>query len=219
MRVLRTAAVSLLLASCSTTTNQDHMLAHYERTEELTGAIVYGDLEAARPPARWLAEHDQMDLPPTSVVALEDFRSAAREVYEAQDMDAAAAATARTAKACGTCHLELGGPQLAVADDAPTERDLTSHMTRHSWAVNQMWNGLAGPSEESWQAGASALTDEPLDAWTLEAPLEGAEHARDLADRVHRMTARLDTASGWATRTTAFGVLLATCADCHEGRF
>jgi len=216
----RLAAPLLLLAvaACSTVSTQEHMLEHFERSDEVQRAIIRGDLEAARAPARWLAEHEHMDLPPSSVVPLEGFRSAARDVAEAPDLEAAAMAAAWAHRACGACHEALGAPRFMVGDAPPERRDMASHTSRHWWAVDRMRTGLSGPSEESWQAGVSALIDTSLDVWIQEASLSGVERARELAGRVHDIAQQVNLARDWDTRTEAFGRLLASCAHCHSER-
>ncbi len=190
------------------------MEGHYAQVGQVQEAIVKGDLDAARAPARWLAEHPQHpDLPQGVKSPMEDMRVQARSVVRAVDLTDAARATAEMAAACGRCHRSAGaGPDPETWTMAPPGAGAPRQMARHLWAVDRMWEGLVAPSDRLWQQGATALIDDPL--FQGEDQAAGPDVAR-LAREVHDLgvTANGREADG---RAAVYGRLLTTCTTCHR---
>jgi mono/diheme cytochrome c family protein len=193
-----------------------HMQEHLVRVNAIRDAILASDLESLREPAIWLADHEP--LPDTELV-YEPFmlalRQQAADIAVATDIEMAAAATARIAVACGNCHRAVSvEPDLGQSKDPPAWSDLASHMQRHSWAVDRLWEGLIGPSDIAWSRGIRMLAD---------APLLGVEPAWDdtdatgdeLARRVHELGVDAAAALTPEARITIYKKMLATCAECH----
>ena len=77
----------------------------------------------------------------------------------------------------------------------------------------EMWEGLIGPSDERWIAGASALTTVPLNV-VAQAVTPASMLDVDDVTLVRRDAERaLTTPAG--DRAALFGTLLASCAHCH----
>ncbi len=88
-------------------------------------------------------------------------QNAAQLALAAVDLKAAAVAVADMAQACGGCHLALSGPNFSGSSPAGEESSVVADMERHRWAADRMWEGLVGPSETAWLAGAATLEDAP----------------------------------------------------------
>jgi cytochrome c553 len=77
-----------------------------------------------------------------------------------------------------------------------------------------MWQGLIGPSEERWLAGARALTTVRLTIVAQSATPASKLDLDDLA-RIRLYATRAATAMPSDARAELFGTLLTTCAHCH----
>lgn len=222
-RRLSTGALLLVLAclaaSCaafgrSESTLPQHMDAHFTEVSEVQTALVAGDLEATRKPARWLAEHEQHpDLPQGVKSPMEDLRAFARSVLRAQSVADASRCTGEMGAACGRCHAASGaGPHFRMESMAPSGETTSGHMMRHDWAMERMWEGLVGPSDQLWESGATALTADPI---FVAGDDRGGKEALQLAREVHDLgaTARLQEPDH---RAGIYGRLLTTCAHCHQ---
>jgi len=218
----RVGALSLLVAvagACALfgrsgpSLSQD-MDGHYRQVGLVQDAVVRGDLDSAREPARWLAEHPQHpDVPQGVMSPMEDMRVHARAVVRAVDLSDAARATAEMGASCGRCHRATGaGPDPVLWTMAPTGESAPRQMERHLWAVQRMWEGLVAPSDRQWQQGATALVDDPLfqEATTGQSP-EVAKLAREVHDL--GVTALNRPQDG---RAGVYGRLLSTCVSCHK---
>ena len=195
-----------------------HMTDHFYRVSELQRAVLNGDLDAARDPAAWLADHPTSAAVPAEWTEfLRPFRSAANRVLEARDVQAAATATAQVAGACGSCHESLGAEVGFAVDSAPVEgAEVVPHMQRHAWASGRMWEGLHGPSVVVWQEGAKVLREEPLAPAELDAPIEVLSEVSELEKRVHDLGAQALEADTQGRRAEIYGQFLGTCVRCHR---
>lgn len=219
LRPFSAALPALLLASgCGGTgagapgssTVAEHMYAHYREVGRVQTAILLGDVNQARPSARWLAGHDMpRGFPAASSPYVETMRLLAREVSAATDVDHAARATAAMGGTCGACHAALGvGPEFGM--DAPPSPDESHPMVRHLWAADRLWAGLIGPSEDSWWAGARALASTPF--FEDRVGPGGESAVRDL----RRLAGEADRAGAREERVRIYGEVLTTCARCHQ---
>ena len=67
------------------------------------------------------------------------------------------------AAACGTCHAALKQKiEWKPASEGPEASGSSAHMAKHLEAATLLWQGLAGPSDESWAAGLEVLSADPL---------------------------------------------------------
>lgn len=193
-----------------------HMQEHMQRITEVRTEIIRGDLDSLRRPATWLAEHEPS---PEAAILYVPFilamRGHATDILEAPDIRTAAADVAVIATDCANCHiasevnLEFGNKA-----EPPAWTDMDSHMQRHQWAIDRLWEGLIGPSDASWSRGIRMLAEAPLhgtEATWNETLVDGDEMAR----RVHELGREAATALLPYARAEVYGEMLAVCADCH----
>lgn len=211
-------AALLLLGGCalfgrSNSTLPAHMAVHGAQVGLAQTSIIRGDLEGARKAAQWLAEHEEHPGLPQGVMSpAEDVRAFARGVVRAGSVEDAARSVAEIASACGRCHqAAAAGPTVAAYTMPPSGTMPAPHMLRHIWAADRMWDGLVGPSDRSWELGATGLMEDPLfqDAQAQENP-----EVRTLAKQVHALGATARTTPP-AHRAGVYGRLLLACAQCH----
>ncbi|UCD23871.1 MAG: hypothetical protein JSW51_12690 [Gemmatimonadota bacterium] len=208
--VRATAAVVVVaaLACGQPQTTVEHMEQHFEEVDAVKDAIIAGDLTAVKQPAAWLAEHEAAaDLPGEWEPFVADMKAAAKTAEDATEISVAAVATAEMALSCGACHAAVGQGTAFAFMAQPEETGVTGHMLRHSWALDQLWRGLVGPSDELWQQGAQGLDEAPIQG--------GSEETRALGMRIHDLGAQATEAADPAARAVIYGELLSTCAGCH----
>lgn len=191
----------------------------HARLAHLTSArdrLAAGRLEEARSELQWIAENEAPSMSPEAWRPhLEDLRDGAAEGAEAQGVADMALAIAQSARACGSCHLQIGsGPSFQTVQ-IPGESD---QMARHTWSSDRMWEGLIGPDGERWRAAAGVLREEVVDGTSLYADvsLEKAASAAALHERVHEL-AELgsDPMLDGGDQAAIYASFLAACADCH----
>ena len=195
-----------------------HMQDHFAKVDELQRAVIAGNLEAAKPPAKWLAEHAAMSgMPEAWKPYLPPLREAAEVAGGATDLVTAAKATARTGAACGECHKALGARvQFNIEGALPEGGDAVSHMQRHVWASGRLWEGLVVPSGEVWQSGAQALDEVPLVPEEVTEDTAAFAEVKATANHVHDLGKAARQAGDAATRAAIYAEFLATCAKCHQ---
>ena len=193
-----------------------HMREHLQQITRIQTAVIRGDLDRLRRPATWLQQHEPA--PEASILYVPfilSMRGYASEILEAEDIRTAAADVSAIATACANCHIasevNLNFGSAAEPAGGP---DLGSHMQRHQWAIDRLWEGLIGPSDASWSRGIRMLA---------EAPLHGTEARWDdtvadgdaMARRVHQLGREAATALLPHDRAAIYGEMLSVCADCH----
>jgi cytochrome c556 len=195
-----------------------HMQDHFSKADDLQRAVIAGDLQAAKAPARWIAEHAAMPgMPSEWIPYLPAMREAAQVAAGSTDLLTAAKATARMGAACGTCHKALGAKVRFDIDGALAEGgDAVSHMQRHVWASGRLWEGLVVPSGEVWQSGATALDEVPLVPEEVTAESQIFAQVKATANHVHELGAAARQAGDGDMRAAVYGEFLATCASCHQ---
>jgi hypothetical protein len=126
-------------------------------------ALIRGDLAVAQQSMRKLAffmEH--VPFPEQGKEYARITRELAGQVREAGDLEEACMAFARLSNACGQCHHALDrGPPIKL-EPAPGGEDLKTHMRRHYWAVERMWEALLSDSPPAFQVAAGVLAESPL---------------------------------------------------------
>ena len=197
---------------------QVHMQEHFEKASEVHAAVLRGDLDAAREPAGWIMEHQPIDgSPPTWDPYVETLRGAADQVRQAADLQTAAMATSVMVQTCGNCHVALSeGVTFSASPTPPSDPSTVSHMQRHNWAAERMWEGLAIPSQEAWSQGIQSLAELSLRPASLTADSTLDPQVAALADRVHDLGEEGAQAVSWRARTSVYGRLISTCGSCHQ---
>lgn len=186
-----------------------HMSYHYTQVNEIQEAVIAGDLDDIRGPARWVATHRGQEYPAAAGPSLEMMRNEGRIMLEQDQILPVAHTLGRMGVACGSCHTALGTKVSFPIEEPPvSSRAPREHMLRHAWAVDRLWEGLVAPSDASWRAGAGALVHMPVD-------FGGNDQANRLATRVHELSDKASAASTAKERAEVYGDLLETCALCH----
>jgi hypothetical protein len=185
----------------------------------LRSAIVAGNLEGVRAPARWLATHESLpSLPPEWEVFVETLRENGRRVEKARSLVSAAFATSAMARSCGDCHRasEVTIDFEPAKPPPPHREDTATHMQRHLWAADRMWQGLIGPSEQAWAEGADMLLDVPLEPSQMgETPDNEQRELARMALEVHLIGSRAAIAYEPEHRSQLYSEYLSLCVDCH----
>ncbi len=185
------------------------MYEHFGRVAEIQSALILGDLDATRGPARWLATHGNEAIPVEGQESLERMRTEARVIEHQTEPLEIARALGRMGLACASCHEATGGGPSISTDDAPPRAGRgPSHMLRHAWAVDHLWEGLFAPSDLAWEAGAGGLLDTPSD-------FGDNDQANRLARRVHALSAEARSARTPRQRVETYAQAVESCSLCH----
>ncbi len=196
-----------------------HMQEHFSKAAEIKAALIAGDLDKVREPAKWMAEHHaDVDHPEPWKPHVEAMREAARGVAGAEELGAATESFVKMAQACAQCHLAVGGPKVEVGEPpaAGASGDAAAHMARHHWALDAMYQGLSGPSKEAWILGAETLAEAPLTPEELAPGQTLSKELEELAARVHTLgNEARDVADVSMIPGRIYGELLTTCETCH----
>jgi mono/diheme cytochrome c family protein len=221
-----TTAVALLLATgCSSapapyqgSPTRGQMLAHFDLALELRAHAINGDLARFRMAAQELADLDPAhDLPAEIILQLGPMRWEAQAAAGARTVEAAAQGAAEVARTCGDCHAANGVPlgDRFVVGERPPTGDTEQHMAGLAWITRLLWDGLVGPSDVTWNAGARALAEAGAlpDELLTELPERDVRFA---SDRLQRLAGEAAAAREPEHRVQALGEIWATCSDCHS---
>lgn len=188
------------------------------KTVDIQTGVVQGDLKKAQKAAVWLVNHENRAPFPASAREYEaEMLGYAGVISEATDLSSAAAQTGKLAASCGSCHRAVdAGPQFVVGGRSPNGESQEAQMVRHLWAADRMWEGLVGPSEEAWQAGARALTQtEPALARAYRASTRSGG-SRMFLREVNVVANEAVEATEQEGRAEVYGRMLNTCNRCHS---
>jgi cytochrome c553 len=207
---------------CTPKTGPDvapRMRGHFARAGELYAAVAAGDLAAVRVQAEAMRDEETgAGMSARARTYIEQLNAFAGLAARAPDVGTAASAVARVGATCGSCHRAMKrGPAYQPGSGPPAgAAPVTARMIRHRWAADRLWEGLIGPSDTAWTAGASALIDAPLYTDALTRDVEQYEPVTALTWTVHDIGARALMESDLTARAALYGQLLGTCAHCHE---
>jgi len=195
------------------------MADHFQDSVRIKNAVIAGELQDVREPARRIRESSGSHPEPWRpfLQANEEFAAIA---LAASDLPAAAQSAADLARTCGECHAAFdAGPDFAPPGIAPVAppHATKEHMLRHQWAADRMWEALISRNDAAWQAGAAALADTSLDKEDLNADVELPDDLLGLNEHVIQLGARARTTPEWRARARIYGDFLASCAACHQG--
>jgi cytochrome c556 len=212
----------LVAAACAPKTAPDvepRMADHFTNVGLLHGAAAAGDLVSVHAQAGLLlARETGAGMPGRAQRYVQELQTFAGLASRAPDIASAASAVARVGAACGSCHRSMKrGPVYHIVSGPPEgDTPLAARMIRHQWAADRLWDGLVGPSDVSWQAGAEALRDAPLFSDAVTEDVENYEAVTKLAWQVHEVGALAGGVQDQARRAELYGTLLGTCASCHD---
>ncbi len=191
---------------------------HFTRVKTIEEAVIRGDLDDAREPATWLADHQESAGFASNLRSrVDELKGSAKSVAVARDIWGASQATAAMVATCGACHVAANvKPVLPPVPTPPTiAAGLPGYMLAHQRAVDLMYQGLIAPSDGAWKGGAAELKRAPLTLADLpKDPLLTKEVAALEGDIV-TMAGRADAASDTSARVAIYGEIIAACANCH----
>ena len=196
------------------------MHRQFARTMDIHTGVLVGDLERAQAAAKWLLGQTHDSRVPSGV---EEYQArlleSAAQIAEEDEAGPIAGQVGQMAAACGNCHRAVdGGPRFAVGSEAGEGGSTARHMIRHLWAVDRMWEGLVGPSEDSWMAGAQALSQEWDGTEDLIRRSASPEQARAFLTRLNRLAGSAVSATTQEARAAVYGDVLKSCVGCHGQR-
>jgi cytochrome c556 len=194
------------------------MHRNLSKTVDIQTSVVQGDLEKAQKAAVWLLNHEnQIPFPATAREHEAEMLGYAAVISRATDLSSVAVQTGKLAASCGSCHQAVeAGPQFVVGGRSPNGDSQEAQMVRHLWAADRMWEGLLGPSEEAWQAGARALAEtEPALAQAYRASTRSGG-SRMFLSEVNNVAKDALEATGQEGRAEVYGKMLNTCNRCHS---
>ena len=213
-RYLVLLAVLCAVPCLAQSTLSEHMADHYARATQVQTAVINANLAAAKVAAAWLADHPVAANFPEN--ALDEMRTAARVVVDAENIFDAARGTGRIGAACGHCH-ELMNIRTGLESNTAYSlgSSLPKRMSRHLWAADRMWEGLIGNSDEAWVAGAEMLLEAPLSGEDI----TGAEQPviDYIGKQIHELASKARLADQREDRAELYGEFMARCASCHGG--
>lgn len=188
--------------------------SHFAAASDLQVAIADGRLVDARDAARSLASEEVSD--PRWQPHMPQLRAAATSIAEAGDLAAAGRQLGKLGAACGTCHAALAADVGLTSEPLPRDDgSLASQMRRHAWAAGQLWEGLVGPSDASWRAGAQELATARLDLVETVHEKPNAE-VFELAEELRGDAARAAETSDREARAAVYADMMTACVGCHQ---
>jgi hypothetical protein len=192
----------------------DRMHARFAAAQRMQVAIARSDLDQARVEARVLVRLDEPNIVESWRPYIDEIRAQARLVEGAPNVVLAAQGAANVGASCARCH-EAINAHVKFRDEPRPDKSprLALRMIDHQWGAMEMWKGLIGPSDERWSAGATALTEMPLNIVAQSVTPSSAQDVDDVS-RI-RLYARRALQTPREGRAKAYGDLLATCTHCH----
>jgi len=196
--------------------SRELMQDHFTAVVHVRDALIVGNLELAKWNASFLAQREPDPAVASWSAYVDRLRENAAKVAETATLEAAALASTELVLECGRCHAANGvTPRFPATDERVAASGTRPHMLRHQWAVQQMWDGLIGPSEERWKAGVGELAEAPLGQDEVFSNATAAASIVKRAEDVHALGAEGGKVTSWPDRAAVYGRLLATCAGCH----
>jgi hypothetical protein len=194
----------------------EQMAEHFTKVLDARAAIIRGDLDAAKVAGQALADEEPTaNIPDNWAPHVTALRETARTLAGAQDLDAAALAVGKLGVACGSCHAAVGATIELADAPAPTGDDVATHMLRHQWGADRLWEGLTGPADDRWSGGAGALVEAPLHPSAIAANQTVPPEIAAIGEQVHTLGRNAQQAENADQRAQFYGELLVTCAACH----
>jgi cytochrome c556 len=181
-------------------------------------AVIRGDLETAVEPAKWMAEHQESaGFPANTASYVADMKKLAAAVAGAKDIKGAATSTTMMISYCGQCH--AAAKVTPVFPDLPrprTTKGTAAHMLEHQWAVDLMYQGLAGPSDELWKKGVEALKAAPLSMKDLPRDASLTPEIAASEQKIHDQAEKALKTTDVGTRVALYSEVMGQCAACHS---
>lgn len=195
-----------------------NMHQHYDDINAIQLAIISGNLVsvrdlAAKARAGFLGEQ------PVGWAPFIERSLASMEMLEVtEDLPMAARLAGTMAGTCGDCHRDQGIEVVDHEAVAPPREDdpFSDFMIQHRWAADRMWEGIIGPSDSAWQAGAQALATTSLTKEDVGIRLELTQEIETILLQIREDAAAASSTEGAKERQELYGRFLAGCASCHR---
>jgi mono/diheme cytochrome c family protein len=194
---------------------RDEMGEHWAEAEQMREAVIVADLASFHRLAGEFAGRLPVEAVPADLEPIQTQLVAAVKLgVEAPDLDTAGKAVGRMTAACGTCHLKAGvAPELKSKVHPTTSADPSLEMVGHHIAAANLWTALVRHDDAAFDQAVGQLEKASFAAKDGTAT---GDQLQGLEDRVQRLAADARTASNLAERGEKLGVILGTCAACHQ---
>lgn len=197
-----------------------YMRAHFNQVLQMHDAIARGNLADARAQASSVAQATfNTPMPPGSRAFEGTLTQAARDIAAATSIDVAAQAAAKMLGTCGQCHKVNNVRATVPPATAADVGGVVGHMLLHQRGLDDLLEGIVGPSESQWVEGvrvfASPKIDKDLVPRRMRTTMDHGE--TDLAV----LAGHAAQAQRTHDREEMYGRFLATCGSCHatQARF
>lgn len=199
--------------------SRGQMITHFDLALDARQHALFGELEDFRRVADDLAQLEPADdLPAAIILQLGPMRYEARQAALARTADEAATGAAKIAETCGDCHTANGIPlgDRFTLGGPPPPGSPARHMAGLNWASRLLWDGLVGPSDRTWFAGAEGIRE--LGALPEGLPTDHDRNAvATMGARLRQLGDKATLARTAAERVDVLADIWATCASCHTG--
>jgi cytochrome c553 len=195
------------------------MISHFDLAVEARGHVISGDLRAFREAVTALSDLEPADdLDAGILLQLGPMRWEARQAATARTVEAAASGAAKIAATCGDCHLANGDPlaDRFTIGGPPPPGTAARHMAGLAWASRLLWDGVIGPSDRTWLAGAEGLVELGALPEGLPADLPPGD-VRIAGMRLQQLGGRAALLGETQDRVEMLGEIWTVCASCHAG--
>jgi len=193
------------------------MKEHFDRVVTIQQAVIRGDLEDVREPARWIADNQSNEgLPSPAHALITNMRAVARRAAEATTLAAAGTEAGALVATCGNCHAALATRvKLPPVPDPPAKTGTAGHMLEHQHAVDLMYQGIVGPSDEFWNKGASELKEAPLAKKDLPRDPALTNEVAASEAKTHQLAEKALQTKDANGRASIYGEVISGCGSCH----
>ncbi len=193
------------------------MRHHFADVSRIHEAVIRGDLEAVREPARRLGQLPvPAGVPEAGLRYVVTMRKSGERVAAAKTVAVAATETVIMLNQCAGCHQAVGIRPTPPSQSTPDVGGLVGHMLEHQRAADALLQGLVIPSTSEWQSGATRLGTVPLRPVWLVPELRYVPDLDKVDAAVHDLAAEALSADNPTRRSAAYVRLLTTCAECHS---
>jgi len=194
------------------------MHGHFEDINAIQLALISGSLLSARAMAKKVRLGFAGPAPKGWEPYIERSVASAEMLEVTDDLEMAARLASAMAATCGDCHRSQGLAVIKHVAVAPPKEEnrLSNFMTQHRWAADRMWEGIIGPSNEAWQAGALALQTTELSKEDIDQRLVVTPEMEALLVQIRTDAAAASSTSGSEERQKLYGRFLSGCASCHR---
>lgn len=192
------------------------MQHHFMQVTLIHEALIRGDLQALRAPARELSALAMPWRVPASASAkVSVIRDAGRRMITATSVASAAESAGTALSVCGDCHQSLGVKPVPSPTGRPNVGGIVGHMVEHQRAMDELVQGIVIPSPVVWNQGVARLRTAPLSARALPSGSGLSNQVRSSETRVHALADEAARSNTLERRAAVYGQLLATCSQCH----